>query len=304
MALLLIAPDRDTSDLERRLRSLDDGLDLRCWPDVGRVTDIVFALAWKPPEDAFANLPALRAVGSLGAGVDHLVDRPDLPDDILLTRLAGPRLAADLAAYLVAMTVDWWKRLDEQRHCREWRPLEPRPTPRIGLLGTGTMGRAAAQAFRTLGLEVSGWNRSGTACDSMATSSGDDGLARLAGRSDALINVLPLTAATTGLLDRALFERMPSDSLLVNVGRGDHLVEADLLAALDDQRPGRAVLDVFAEEPLAADHPFRDHPRIVVTPHIAGRTDPAEAARLALGQYRSIRRGEAPAGRVDRTRGY
>ncbi|MBY6205427.1 NAD(P)-dependent oxidoreductase [Halomonas denitrificans] len=304
MALLLIAPDRDTSELERRLRGLDPDLDLRRWPDVGRPGDVVFALAWKPPAEAFAGLPALRAVGSLGAGVDHLVDRPDLADDLALTRLAGPRLAADLAAYLVAMTVDWWKRLDEQRHCPDWRPLEPRSTPRIGLLGTGAMGRTAARAFRTLELDVAGWNRSGAACDSMATCSGADGLTRLAGRSDVLINVLPLTPATRGLLDGALFEQMPSDSLLVNVGRGEHLVEADLLDALERNRPGRAVLDVFGEEPLPADHPFRRHPRVVVTPHIAARTDAAEAARLALEQYRAIRRGDPPPGRVDRARGY
>lgn len=304
MALLLIAPDRDTSELERRLRELDGALDLRCWPEVGRSSDIVFALAWKPPQDAFADLPSLRAVGSLGAGVDHLLGRRDLPEDVVLTRLAGPRLAADLAAYLVAMTVDWWKRLDEQRRSRHWQPLEPRPAPRIGLLGTGTMGRAAARAFGALALEVAGWNRSGAACDSMPVFSGNDGLAGIAERSDVLINVLPLTDATTGLLDRALFERMRADSLLINVGRGEHLVDADLLDALDGDRPGRAVLDVFDEEPLAPDHPFRHHPQILVTPHIAGRTEPEEAARIVLEQYRAVGRGEAPAGRVDRTRGY
>ncbi|NKI34111.1 glyoxylate/hydroxypyruvate reductase A [Wenzhouxiangella sp. XN79A] len=304
MAFLIIAPGRDTRALEAELRRLEPGLDLRVWPQLGDAAAIRFALAWNAPAGVFGDLPALCTVASLGAGVDALVDRPDLPETVPVTRLAGPRLAADLAAYLVAMTVDWWKRLDEQRHDRSWRPRPPRPAPRIGLLGLGRMGRRAAQAFRSLDLEVAGWNRSGRADDGLPVECGDDGLVRLAGRSDVLINLLPLTAATRGIIDARLLAALPADSLLINVGRGAHVIEHDLLAALDAGRPGRAVLDVFETEPLPDDHPFRRHPDVVVTPHVAALTDPREAAELALAQWRCVERGAPPPDAVDRVRGY
>ncbi len=304
MAFLIIAPGRDTAELETELRRLAPDLDLRCWPAIGAAHDIRYVLAWNAPAGAFQGLPALRAVASLGAGVDTLVDRPDLPETVPVTRLAGPRLATDLAAYLVAMTVDWWKRLDEQRHATAWRPLPPRAPPRVGLLGLGRMGRAAAHGFRGLDLDVAGWNRSGQAPDGLAVEHGSAGLHRLAGRSNVLINLLPLTPSTQGIIDRELLAAMPADSLLINVGRGAHVVEQDLLDALEAGRPGRAVLDVFETEPLPDAHPFRRHPGVVVTPHVAALTDPREAAELALVQWRCIQRGEPPPDAVDRVRGY
>jgi glyoxylate/hydroxypyruvate reductase A len=122
--------------------------------------------------------------------------------------------------------------------------------------------------------------------------------------SDVLINLLPLTPDTWGLIDRELLDRLPDDSLLINVGRGAHVVEEDLIDALDRGRPGHAVLDVFHQEPLPDDHPLRRHPRVTVTPHIAARTDPAEAAELALAQWHCVQRGVTPPDAVDRVRGY
>ena len=133
---------------------------------------------------------------------------------------------------------------------------------------------------------------------------GRDGLMDLAGRVDYLICMLPLTAETRGLLDRNLFAAMRPDSTLVNVGRGGHLVEDDLLGALETGRPSHACLDVFSEEPLPADHPFWDHPAITFSPHCASYTLPAEAAERMLESYRRVRRGEPPLGQVDRRRGY
>lgn len=314
MAFLLIAPDRDPSELCAHLIALAPKLDLRIWPQTGDPAEIEFALAWKPPPGVFESMTQLRAVCSLGAGVDALVQRTDIPDHAAIARIAGPRLAADLAAYGVAMTVDWWKRLDEQRHSNRWMPLEPRPAPRVGLLGTGRMGQAAARAFRALDLQVAAWNRSGNAfprrsagtedLGSLDVFHGPDGLTALVSRSDVVFNLLPLTPETRGILDRTLFEAMPDDSLLINAGRGEHLVEGDLLTALDRGRPGRAVLDVFETEPLADESPLRRHPGIAITPHVAARTDPREAAELAIYQWNLVRQGKPLPDAVDRSRGY
>jgi glyoxylate/hydroxypyruvate reductase A len=166
------------------------------------------------------------------------------------------------------------------------------------------MGVATARAFRALDVPVLGWNRSGRSVDDLSVHSGTEGLRRIADRSDVLINLLPLTDETRGILGARLFATMRAGSMLVNVGRGEHLVEPELLEALDRDRPGCAVLDVFREEPLPEAHPFWTHPRILVTPHCAAVTRPDEAAALAAESYRRVTAGEPPLGRVDRGRGY
>ncbi len=307
MSFLIATPGRDSTELAASLRRLAPELDLRVWPDCGDRSEIRFVLAWNPPEQLFSELPGLRAVSSLGAGVDGLINRPDLDPAVQIGRLAGPRLAADLAAYLVAVTVEHWKRLDnfrdDQRAAR-WHTRLPRPTPSIGLLGTGVMGRKTAGAFRALDLEVIGWNRSGAAAEGLEVHCGPDGLHQVAARSDVLINLLPLTPDTRGMLDAALFQQMPQDSLLINVGRGAHLNERDLLTALDSNQPGQAVLDVFEIEPLPQSHPFWTHPNIRTTPHCAALSTADEVARMALESYRRVIAGEPPLGEVDRERGY
>lgn len=308
-ALLIATPDRDAGQLRARLRRHLPGADIRTWPDTGDPGDIAFALAWRAPQGLFAELPGLRAVSSLGAGVDELCGRDDIADDVAIGRLAGPRLAADMAAWLVAVVVGRWRRLDavvDAQTRGRWAPPGIEPPPTIGLLGTGAMGAVAARAFGAVDLPTLGWNRRGrrVAGLNLEILAGRRGLYEIAGRSDALVNLLPLTPSTRDLLDAGLFAAMRPGSLLVNVGRGGHLVEADLLTALDRGRPGCAVLDAFRIEPLPADHPFWAHPRVLVTPHCASITRPAEAARLAAESYRRVIDGRPPLGAVDRDRGY
>lgn len=307
MALLIAVTDRDPGDLIAGLRARLPDVDIRVWPDCGDPDDVTFVLAWRPPAGLFARLPNLRAVSSLGAGVDGLLAVPDLPAHVALGRVVGPRLAADMAGYLVSVIGGHRHRLDELRAAQrraDWRPAPSRPAPTIGLLGMGALGRRAATAFDALGWTVHAWNRSGDGPDAVTMHRGDRGLDRLAGVSDVLVNLLPLTRETRDILDARLFARMRRDSLLINVGRGEHLVEADLLAALNRNRPARAVLDVFRTEPLPSDHPFWTHPRIRMTPHCAAVTSADEAADIVAESYRRVLRGRAPLGQVDRSTGY
>lgn len=307
MALLIATPDRDQTELAGHIRQLDPAVDVRLWPELGDAHEIEFALVWKQPDGLFERLPGLKAVTSLGAGVEAILNDPALPRDLAVGRLAGPRLAANMAAYLAAMVVNRWKNLPgfaaDQRN-RRWNQWAPEHPPVIGILGMGVMGRAAANAFRALDFPVLGWSRSGRGPDDVERLSGCGGLAGIAARSDYLICLLPLTPATRGILDRSLFERMADDSTLINVGRGSHLVETDLVEALDRGRPAHAILDVFATEPLPAEHPFWDHPAVTITPHCASITLTREAAELALESYRRVRAGRPPLGLVDRASGY
>lgn len=307
MALLIATPDRDARELARHIRSVDPDIDLRIWPDSGDVSQIRFVLAWKPPDALFGRLPNLKAVSSLGAGVDSLIGKTGIPDHVEIGRLAGPRLAANMAAYLVSVVVAHWKRLPhfaQDQKQRRWNPWAPESPPTVGLLGTGKMGRRSAAAFAELGFSVHGYSRSGRGPEGVEMHSGAEGLDEMATLSDYLVNLLPLTDRTRDILDSALFSRMKKGSVLINVGRGEHLVENDLLEALQTGSPACAVLDVFRQEPLPPEHPFWNHRQIFITPHCASITLTREAAELAVESYRRVLAGKSPLGCIDRQRGY
>jgi glyoxylate/hydroxypyruvate reductase A len=205
--------------------------------------------------------------------------------------------------------------LDSHRDAAAYRAQQARavwqPRPgclardrRVGVLGLGVLGAAAARALAALHFDVAGWSRSPKAIPGVACYNGPAGLPALLGRSEILVCLLPLTPETEGILGAATFDALPRGAQIINAARGGHLVEADLLAALDDGRLGGAVLDVFATEPLPPDHPFWHHPTITVTPHVAGMTRAHSAATAIAANIRRIAAGQPPAPLVDRTRGY
>jgi glyoxylate/hydroxypyruvate reductase len=254
------------------------------------------AVAANPEPGALARLSNLRFVQSAWAGVDGLLADSTLPR-VPVARLIDPALAADMAqavaGHVIALHRNTLAYRDQQAR-REWRQLPQLPMAErsIGLLGHGEMGKACARALTALGFPVSAWSRS----------SGD--LDRLLAESAIVVNLLPLTAETREILDADLFARMRPGAAIISVGRGGHLREADLIPALDSGQLSHAVLDVFAVEPLPADHPFWAHPKITVTPHIAAVTDPANSARLIAANIARFRAGEPVEGLVSRDAGY
>lgn len=254
------------------------------------------AVVANPEPGALARLPNLRFIQSAWAGVDGLLVDPALPE-VPLARLIDPALAADMAqavaGHVIALHRNTLTYRGQQAR-REWRQLPQLPMAQrpIGLLGHGEMGRACAKVLTALGFPVSAWSRS----------SGD--LDRLLADSAIVVNLLPLTAETREILDAGFFARMRRGAAIINVGRGGHLREADLIPALDAGQLSHAVLDVFAVEPLPAEHPFWVHPQITVTPHVAAVTDPANSARLIAANIARFRAGQPVAGLVSRDAGY
>lgn len=298
MAILLCAPDRDLSDLSLAVRSCDPDLDVRIWPDHGSLADIEFAVLWKHPAGLLKQLPHLRAVCSLGAGVDHLLNDPDLPHTMPIGRLAGPRLAQDMATWVVAQIIWHWRRFDKlavHQARQHWQPWAPTPSPRVGLLGFGVMGQACARACQALGMPVSAWASRSRHSDDVEVYSGSDGLMAMAKSSDVMVCVLPRTAVTEGLIDAQLLAQLPRGAMLINAGRGEHVVDADLLQALDQDHLSLAILDSFRVEPLPSDHPFWHHPKVRVSPHCAAITHPEEAAHGIVASYHQLMHG-APLG--------
>ena len=287
------------------------GIDLRLGADLGALDDIEAAVCWFPPHGVLATLPKLRLVQSLAAGIDHLTADAALPRHLPMSRVVDPLMTSGMTAYVC------WAVIEQQRHMRRyvddartatWRvqPVQPPGRHRVGIAGLGALGKACAEALAVIGYDVRGWSRS--AKEGLSTGitafHGDDQLDAFLAGCDTLVCLLPLTAQTHGVLGARLFARLPRGAHLVNVGRGAHVVEADLLQALDSGQLRAATLDAFVDEPLPPQHPFWHDPRILVTPHIATRTDPTVIARQTLHNLGLVRRGEPPLNAVDLTRGY
>ncbi|MBI2381664.1 MAG: glyoxylate/hydroxypyruvate reductase A [Gammaproteobacteria bacterium] len=268
-----------------------------------------YAVVWKPPAALFAQQRGLRAILSLGAGVNALLADPALPADVPLVRMEDGGMAPQMEEYALYCALSELRRLPhyaaEQRAGR-WspRPLRSRSDLPVAVLGAGVMGRAAARALRAFGFPVGVWSRSPKTLEGLAHFTGEAGLRELLERSRLAIALLPLTADTTGLLDARRLAWLPEGAALVNLARGELVDDEALLAALDSGRLGHAYLDVFASEPLPAGHRFWSHPSISLTPHVAALTPFDAACAQIADKIRRLERGEAIGGVVDRSRGY
>jgi len=309
--IALLSGTVDLAFLVPAFQAACPGADLRLLPDLGALPAIEAAACWQAPPGLLATLPGLRLVQSLAAGIDHLTSDPALPQQVPLCRIVDPEMASGMAAYVVWAVVQHQRhmgRLLQQAGQQLWRvqPVQPAHQHRVGIAGLGMLGQTCARALLALGYSVRGWRRSaGDAVpDGVTLFHGDAQRADFLAGCDTLVNLLPLTDQTRSVLDAALFGQLPQGAHLVNVGRGEHLVEADLLGALASGQLGAATLDTFAQEPLPAGHPFWLHPQIIVTPHIATRTHPAVIVRQTLDNLAAVRAGRRPAAAVDLARGY
>jgi glyoxylate/hydroxypyruvate reductase A len=269
--------------------------------------DIAFAA--NPPWGQLAAYPNLRFVQSLWAGVERLLHDPSLPGHIVIARLVDPTMAQSMLEGAVAAVLYVHRHFPaylQQQHSGTWRQLSQPVSARrqVGILGFGQMAQPVARGLTALGFRVRAWGlhpRSETGVD---YSWGTAGLKEVLADTQILVNLLPLTATTAGILNAPLFNQLAPGAALINLGRGGHLQEEDLLAALQTGRLSHAVLDVFNEEPLPATHPFWSHPQITVLPHVAASTDPASAAPIAVQNVAAFRAGQALTGLVSRSLGY
>jgi len=275
--------------------------------DAGETIDI--ALAANPPRAALADLPALRLIQSLWAGVDKLLADPSVPSDVPLARMVDPAMneaMAETALWAVLSLQRAYFAYARQQREVDWRQLPQRRADEttVAVLGLGQMGRTCALRLVRNGYRVNGWSRSEARVPGIETFAGEASFERVLADADVVVNLLPLTEATRGLFNAQTFAKMRAGAALVNLARGAHVIEADLLDALATGRLAHAVLDVFASEPLPATHPFWLHPRITVLPHVAALTDPRSAAVIVARNVIALREGRALENLVDRSRGY
>ncbi|GBD43344.1 Glyoxylate/hydroxypyruvate reductase A [bacterium HR40] len=308
MALLFVSPVDDPEAWRQALARELPELDFRVYPEIGDPADIEVALVWQPPPGLLAQLPNLRLIQALSAGVDGLLADPTLPP-VPLCRMVDESLTRTMAEYVLAQALFYHRDLDlfeEQQRRAEWRFRMPRPAAErtVGVMGLGAVGSAVARTLADAGFRVCGYSRSRHRIEGVETFAGSAERDAFLRKSEVLVCLLPLTAETRGILDRRLFSTLPAGAVLVHVGRGPQLVESDLLAMLACGQLRGAVLDVFATEPLPSDHPFWRHPRIRITPHVAGYSLPATGAAVVAANIRRLRDGRPLLHLVQRERGY
>jgi len=309
MKLLFCSHLDDPKEWLPELKKHMPDLEIEVWPEVKDRASIDAILVWLPPaEGGLALFPNLKMIQSLGAGVNQL-DLKSLPRHIPLARLVDPGLNLSMRDYCVWAALRHYRGLDmhaEHQPLKKWVYYIPPPKSAVsvGVMGIGELGSEVARAMADLGFSVRGWSRTPKTIDRVACFSGASGLREFANGTDILICLLPLTPETRGILARPLFEMLPKGAKLINVGRGDHLVEADLIPAIESGRIASATLDVFAREPLPPEHPFWTHPKITVTPHVAAFGAAVSAAPVVIENLRRAMAGKRLLNQVDIDRGY
>jgi glyoxylate/hydroxypyruvate reductase len=313
---LLIACSSRADQFAAHARALDPSLDVRIAPDLGKPEDIDYALVWQPPPGLLRSLPNLELIISVGAGVDALLGDPTLPD-VPLTRFVDADLTGRMAEYVALHVLYHHRRMTEFRELQSQRTWQYLPEPaahevRVGLMGLGVLGSAAARVLRSIGYQVRGWSRTPKELPGAACYCGRSSLDAFLAETDILAVLLPLTDDTRGILDHALIRRLSRSgrspllpgAVLINAGRGGLQVDADILAALEQGDLYATSLDVFETEPLPASSPLWLHPRVVVTPHNAAESAPLAIVRYALRQMRAMADGRPIENLIDRDRGY
>jgi glyoxylate/hydroxypyruvate reductase A len=283
-------------------------VEFHMWPEQGAAQRVEYLVAWEPPAGWISTFPNVKVLFSSGAGVDQL-DLASVPAHIQVVRMVEPGIVQGVLEYVVMSVLMLHRHMPQywrQQANAEWRSVKAvrASSLRVGVMGLGVLGQAVLERLGAFGYQRRGWSRTRKEVDGVATFAGDKQLEEFLAGCDVLVCLLPLTQDTRGILGQRVFSALPAGASLINAGRGPHLHEAALLEALDSGRLSEAILDVTEPEPLPAAHPFWTHPRIVLTPHIAGSTQPETAALVLLENIRRHERGEPLHDAIDRSRGY
>ena len=308
MTLLYSADPERGREWRALFEALAPDVPVQIWPDIGDPQAVRYLAAWTFSPELVRSLPNLEVIFSVGAGVDQF-DLAQVPPSVQLVRMVEPAITEGMVEYATFAVLALHRHMLDYREAQRagrWAPIRlvAAAERRVGVMGLGNLGLAVLDRLKSFGFPLFGWSRSPRRLDGVTCFAGEDGLGDFLAQCNILICLLPLTPQTRGVLDRALFEALPPGAGLINVGRGGHLDEHDLLAALASGQISGAVLDVMNSEPPVADHPFWTHPRILMTPHIASMTHPQSAGRALLENIRRHQAGVPMHGLVDRERGY
>lgn len=282
---------------------------IEVYPEISHFDAVEFLICWKPYRGLIDRFRNLKAIQSLGAGVDHIFEQNDIPSNIQVSKVVDHQLTQDMWEHVLSIVLADMKNLslyDDQQQIRKWKPKRYKRIKdvTIGILGLGRIGSYVASQFSKLGFQVLGWSRSMKNFDDVISHEGNEGLDAVLQNSDYLINILPLTDETKGLLNGENFAKMKPSSYVINVGRGQHLVEGELIKCVDNEEIRGASLDVFDTEPLPDSHAFWLHKKIKITPHIASLTHIDSVYPQVVENYNRLISGKPLLHRIDVEKGY
>ena len=305
--IALLSRTANMDFLRPLLLAVDPALDIRTWPDP-RCLEAEVAVCWQTPHGLYAQMPNLKVVHSIAAGVDNVVAGQDV-SSLPVCRVVDPMLAEGMLQFVLWGVLYFHRRLDAalaSQRIKQWKHpgQTPAATCRIGLMGLGELGGLIASRLPLLGYTVSGWSRTPHELPGVTVFSGEAAYDDFLAQTDVLVCLLPLTPQTRGILGQRTFDALPKGSALIHCGRGEHLVERDLIAALGSGQLRGAVVDVFEQEPLAPDHPLWSTPGVVVTPHMASAAAFEVIAQQVARNIAQLRAGQPFFNQVDTARGY
>jgi glyoxylate/hydroxypyruvate reductase len=309
MRILLHRRDGVTEPWLRAFASELPEAEIVVWEEGQRNAPCDYAVLWSPPPALLDELMHVKAIFVTGAGVDGIMKFADVLPPVPIVRLNDAGMAVQMAEYIAYAVLRYFRRFDEyeaQARTGNWAqlPLRDRSGFSIGVMGMGVLGTAVLEALAPFGFPLRGWSRTEKQMEGVQSFHGVDGLDFFLRGTRVLVCMLPLTTETNNLLDRAKLSLLPEGAYLINVGRGAHVAEPDLLALIRSGHIAGATLDVFRNEPLPAPHPFWEEPRITITPHVAAATLPFESVVQIAEKIRTMQAGQPITDLVDRSRGY
>jgi len=309
MSVLIVAPGRDTELWVKALENQHPGMNIYTYPGEHDKEEVEFALTWNHPRGLFKNYPNLKVIASMGAGVDHILSDDSLPENVRVTKVIDETLTEDMGDFVLSQVMNHIRNLHgyvKSQYKKQWdRSQYKRPQDtRVGVMGLGVLGNAVAEKLHKNYFKVSAWSRTQKDCENFTCFHGKDQLADFLHNSEILVCLLPLTKDTENLLNEDLFDMLPQGAYVINVARGEHLVEHDLMKMIDNGHLSGASLDVFREEPLPEEHPFWEHDRINITPHIASVTKPESVVPQIAENYERMMENESLKNEVEMDKGY
>ena len=312
MSIVLASTDfwEDMEVWSNGLQKAMPEMDIKVYPDDGDVNEVEFAVVWKHPRGILKKYPNLKAILSLGAGVDHIISDPDLPEGLPIIRLVDKKLTHEMCLHALHWVLHFHSDqylYRSQQLKRQWIQQSSIQTEdrTIGIMGLGNIGRSIGELLVTQSFNVIGWgaNQKSSLTD-IKYYYGQDQLSDFLGRTNILINVLPLTSDTTNIITKKELRLLPKNSFIINIGRGGIINEEDLLTLLNDRHIKAAALDVFTQEPLPENNSLWNHPSVYITPHIAGQSNPNSAGQTISENIYRIQKGELPYPIYSGTNGY
>ncbi len=309
MSIVIICNERYAKNWSKALKEKLPKAEIEIYPNIQSYEKVEFAAVWKAPAGVLSQFPNLEAVQSLGAGVEHIFHSQKINKKTTIARIIDPQLSEDMWEYVLMLVLNHLKntRIYFQKELKkEWKQLRYKTIKEttVSILGLGKIGSHVAVKFSQIGFNVQGWSNSEKNIPEVKSFFGKNSFDKMLGDTDVLINILPLTSDTEGILNKTNLLKLKKGAYLINVGRGLHVVDEDLLALIDVEHLSGAALDVFHEEPLPEDHPFWSHMKITVMPHVAGLTNTRTAVSQIVENYERMKKGEGLLNVVSHDRKY